>query len=330
MVRTSEESVTLGPLARWSICIAVIASAGPGMCAQAWPSRPIRLVVNSAPGAGVDIATRSLTPQLSEALGQAVVIDNRAGAGGNVGLEVVARSTPDGYTLLASPGGGIVMAPHVSKLSINVDRDIVAVSPTVSLSIFLVVRSGLPVKSVADLIAYARANPGKLNFGSSGSGSSLHIAGEMLMQTANIRAVHVPFKGGSLAVTALLAGQIDYYFDPGPALVHVKTEKLRALGVARNKRSIYFPEIPTLLESGVDIDLELVQGIYAPAGTPRDVVARLNKEVGRIVQTPEVHKIVAGIGGEIVVAAADEFGVRQQRDRERFGAFIRKANIQAQ
>ncbi len=311
----------------WVVCLL---GAAPALCAQSWPTRPIRLVVNSAPGAGVDVATRALTPQLSEALGQPVVIDNRPGAGGNVGLEVVARAASDGYTLLASPGGGIVMAPHVSKLNVNVDKDIVAVSPTVSLSIFLVVRAGLPIRSVSELIAYARAHPGKLNFGSSGTGSSLHIAGEMLLHAANIQAVHVPFKGGSPAVAALLGGQVDFLFDPGPALAHVKTDKLRLLGVARSKRSIYFPDAPTLKEAGVDIDLELVQGIYAPAGTPRDVVTRLNREIARIVQTPEVRTIVAGIGGEPVVASPEEFASRQRRDRDRFGAFIRKANIQTQ
>jgi tripartite-type tricarboxylate transporter receptor subunit TctC len=302
----------------------------PQVCAQTWPLRPVRVVVNSTPGSGVDIATRALVPQLSEALGQSVVIDNRAGAGGNIGLEIVARSAPDGYTLLASPGGGIVMAPHLSKLGVNVDKDLVPVSPTASLTIFLVVRAGLPVRSLAELIAYARANPGKLNFGSSGNGSSLHIAAEMLMRTAKIQAVHVPFKGGALAVTALLGGQIDFFFDPGPALVHVKTEKLRLLAVARSKRSVYFPDTPTMAEAGADVDLELVQGIYAPSRTPREIVTRLNREIGRIMQTAEVRSVLAAIGGEAVIASAEDFAVRQRRDRERFGELIRQANIQAQ
>lgn len=298
--------------------------------AQSWPARPIRLVVNSTPGSGVDVVTRALVAHLSEALKQSLVIDNRPGAGGNIGLEIVARSAPDGYTLLASPGGGIVMAPHVSKLGVNVDKDLVPVSPTASLSIFLVVRAGLPVRSLAELIAYARANPGKLNFGSSGNGSSLHIAGEMLLRTAKIQAVHVPFKGGALAVNALLGGQIDFFFDPGPALVHVKTEKLRVLAVARGKRSVYFPDIPTMAEAGADVDLELVQGIYVPARTPTEIVIRLNRDIGLVMQSAEVRAVLAAIGGEAVIASAEEFAARQKRDRDRFGAFIRQANIQAQ
>jgi tripartite-type tricarboxylate transporter receptor subunit TctC len=310
-----------------SVCMLLFA---PRLDAQTWPVRPIRVVVNSTPGSGVDIVTRAVMPQLSEALGQTLVIDNRPGAGGNIGLEIIARSAPDGYTLLTSPGGGIVMAPHFGKLGVNVDKDIVPVSPTASLSIFLVVRSGLPVRSLADLIAYARANPGKLNFGSSGNGSSLHIAAEMLLRSANIQAVHVPFKGGALAVTALLGGQIDFFFDPGPALVHVRAEKLRALAVARSKRSVYFPDIPTMAEAGFDVDLELVQGVYAPARTPHAIVARLNREISRIMSSAEVRNVLAAIGGEVVSASAEEFTARQKRDRDRFGAFIRQANIQAQ
>lgn len=297
---------------------------------QGWPARPIRLIVNSTPGSGVDVVTRAVASQLSEAVGQTFVIDNRPGAGGNVGLEIVARAAPDAHTLLASPGGGIVIAPYLSKLGVNVDTDIAVVSPTASLSIFLVVRSGLPVRSVADLIAYARAHPNKLNFGSSGNGSSLHIAAEMFLRKGNVQAVHVPYKGGALAVTALLGGQIDFFFDPGPALIHVKAEKLRALGIARGKRSTYFPDIPTLAEAGVDVDLELVQGIYAPAGTPNTTITRLNREIGRIMQTAEIRAVLAAIGGEAVIASAEEFTLRLKRDRDRFGAFIREAKIQAQ
>ena len=312
------------------VCVSACSLAQQPAAQQVWPARPIRLVVNSTPASGVDVVTRAAASQLGEAIGQTVVIDNRPGAGGNIGLEIVARSAPDGYTLLASPGGGIVMAPHLSKLGVNVDTDIVPVSPTASLSIFLVVRSGVPIRSVSDLIAYARTNPNKLNFGSSGNGSSLHIAAEMLLRQANIQAVHVPFKGGALAVTALLGGQIDFFFDPGPAMVHVKAEKLRALGVARSQRSAHFPDIPTLAEGGVDVDLELVQGVYAPARTPRNIVERLNRELGRIMQTAQLRTVLAPIGGEAVIAPAEAFAARQKRDRDRFGAFIRQAGIKGQ
>ena len=298
--------------------------------AQAWPVKPIRLIVNSAPGSGIDVATRAFTPQLSEALGQSVVVDNRAGAGGNVGLEAVARSTPDGYTLLSSPGGGILMAPHLYRLGVDVDKDLVPVAPTARLAIFLVVRPDLPVRNVAELIAYARANPGKLNFGSSGNGSSLHIAAEMLLRAAKIQAIHVPFKGGGPALIGLLGGQVDFMFDPGPAVPHVKADKLRVLAVARATRSLVFPDTPTMAEAGTDVDVDLVQGVYAPTGTPREIIARLNREIGRIMQTAEVRATLAGIGGEAVTASPGEFAARQRRERERFGVIIREANIRAQ
>ena len=298
--------------------------------AQSWPVRPIRLIVNSAPGSGVDVATRAYTPQLSEALGQPVVVDNRAGAGGNLGLEAAARSTPDGYTLLSSPGGGIVMSPHLYKLGVDVDKDLVPVAPTARLAIFLVVHPSLPVRNVAELIAHARARPGKLNFSSSGSGSSLHIAGEMLMRAAKIQAIHVPFKGGGPALIALLGGQVDFMFDPGPAVPHVKADKLRMLAVARATRSPVFPDTPTMAEAGTDVNVDLVQGVYAPTRTPPEIISRLNREIGRIMQTAEVRATLAAIGGEAVTASPEEFAAQQRRERERFGVIIREANIRAQ
>ena len=295
--------------------------------AQSYPVRPIRMIVNSAPGSGVDTATRIFAPRLGEALGQTVVIDNRAGAGGNIGLEAVAKSTPDGYTLLSSPGGGIVVAPHLYRLGVDVDKDLVPIAPTARLTIFLVVRPGVPARNLAELIAHARAHPGKLNFGSSGTGSSLHIAGEMLLRAAKIQAVHVPFKGGAPALVALLGGQIDFYFDPGPSVPHVKADRLRLLAVARATRSMFFPDTPTMAEAGADVNVDLVQGVYTPTGTPREIVVRLNREIVRIMQTAEARAGLAAIGGEAVIASPEEFAASQRRDRERFGAFIREANI---
>jgi len=317
------------PLARGLIAAAFAFAFVPLASAQAWPVKPIRLIVNSAPGSGIDLATRAFTPQLGEALGQTVVVDNRPGAGGTIGIEAMARADPDGYTLLGSPGGGIVMAPHLYKLGVDMNRDVVPVTPTARLTIFLVVSPGLPVRNVAELIAHARANPGKLNFGSSGTGSSLHIAGEMLLRAAKIQAVHVPFKGGGPALIGLLGGQTDFMFDPGPSVPQVKAGKLRLLAVARATRSLFFPDTPTMAEAGADVNVDLVQGVYAPAGTPRKIVTRLNREVGRIMQTAEVRKALDGIGGEAVVAPPDEFAARQRSERERFGVIIREANLHA-
>lgn len=311
-------------------CIACANALSFDAWAQSYPVRPIRLVVNSAPGSGVDVVGRIVAPRLSEALGQTVVVDNRPGAGGNIGLEAVAKAAPDGYTLLTSPGGGIVMAPHLYKLGVDVDRDLVPIAPTARLTIFLVVRPGLPVRTLAELIAYARANPGKLNFSSSGNGSSLHIAAEMLMRTAKIQAVHVPFKGGGPALIGLIGGQVDFMFDPGPSVPHVKAERLRLLAVARATRSAFFPDTPTMAEAGANVDADLLQGVYAPAGTPREIIVRLNREIVRIMQTAEVRTALGGIGGEPVTATPEEFAAHQRRERERFGVFIREANIRAE
>jgi len=298
--------------------------------AQTWPVRPIRLVVGFPPCGATDVVARAFAPRLGEALGQSIVIDNRPGAGGNIGLEMVAKSTPDGYTLLKSASGAIVIGPHLYKLSVDVARDLLPVAPTMLTTLLLVVRPSLPVHSLAELIAYARANPGKLSYGSSGIGSGLHIAGEMLAHEAKIKATHVPYKGAALAITDLLGDRVDFMFDTAPVIPHIKANKLRLLAVARATRSRMFPDTPTMAEAGADVTVEFVQGVYAPAGTPREIVARLNREMGRVMQSAEVRAVLAGIGAEPVTASPEEFAALQQRERERFGAIVRKANIRVQ
>ena len=284
------------PLASCLIAAAFALAFAPLAWAQAWPVKPIRLIVNSAPGSGVDVATRAFAPQLGEALGQTVVVDNRAGAGGNIGLEAAAKSTPDGYTLLYSSGGPIIIGPHLYKLSIDVAKDLVPVAPVTSVALLLVVRPSLPVHNLAELIAYGRANPGKLSFGSSGIGSALHIAGEMLVHTAKIQATHVPYKGVVLAITDLLGDRLDFMFDTAPVIPHIKADKLRLLAVASAARSPIFPDTPTMAEAGTNVSMDPVHGLYAPAGTPRGIVTRLNRELSRIMQTAEGRAALALIG----------------------------------
>jgi len=243
---------------------------------------------------------------------------------------MVAKSAPDGYTLLKSASGAIVIGPHLYKLSVDVARDLLPVAPTMLTTLLLVVRPSLPVHSLAELIAYARANPGKLSYGSSGIGSGLHIAGEMLAHEAKIKATHVPYKGAALAITDLLGDRVDFMFDTAPVIPHIKANKLRLLAVARATRSRMFPDTPTMAEAGADVTVEFVQGVYAPAGTPREIVARLNREMGRVMQSAEVRAVLAGIGAEPVTASPEEFAALQRRERERFGAIVRKANIRVQ
>ncbi len=299
-------------------------------CAQSWPVKPIRLVVNFPPGGATDVVARAFAPRLGEALRQSIVIDNRPGAGGNIGLEMVAKSAPDGYTLLKSAAGAIVIGPHLYKLSIDVEKDLVPVAPTMLTTLLLVVRPTLPVHSLAELIAYARANPGKLSYGSSGIGSGLHIAGEMLVHAENIKATHVPYKGAVMALNDMLGDRVDFMFDTAPVVPHIKAGKLRLLAVARAVRSSMFPDTPTMAEAGADVTVEFVQGVYAPTGTPREIVARLNREMDRIMQSVEGRAALALIGAEPVTASPEEFAALQRRERERFGAIVRAANIRVE
>lgn len=296
--------------------------------AQTWPTKPIRLIVNFPPGGTTDLMARAFTPKLAEALGQPVVIDNRGGAAGNIGLEVAAKAPPDGYTLLASSGSPIVVGPHLYKLSVNVDRDLAPVAPLARILTLLVVRPGLPVKSVPELTAYLRANTNKLNYGSVGTGSTLHIHAERYLYANKLRATHVPYKGAALMVTALLSDQVDFAFDSGLSVQHVKSGKLRVLAVAAAARSTLFPDTPTMTETGTEVN-DALFGVYAPTGTPRAIITRLNREIARIMQLPDSRAVLATFAAETVTLSPEEFTDIQRRDRERYGVFIRTANIRA-
>ena len=301
------------------------ASTGSG---HAWPTKPIRMVVNFAAGGSTDIIARSMSAKLSETLGQQIVVDNRVGAGGNIGLEVVARSAPDGYTLLHSSDGTILINPHLYKMNVNVAKDLQAVAPTAKAAVFFVVRPGLPVKTLAEFVAYARANPGKLNYGSAGVGTLQHVAAEMMTRAANIKVTHVPYKGSQAVLVDLLGGAVDFTFDLGAAIPHIKTDKVRLLAVPGNARSPLFPDTPTMAEAGTNVDIVWLSGVYAPTGTPREIVTRLNREIARIMQTAETRAMLAAMAAEVVPPMSPEaFAAHQQRARDRFGALVREANI---
>ncbi len=240
----------------------------------------------------------------------------------------MAKSAPDGYTLLATSGSPIVVGPHLYKLGIDVARDLVPITPLARILTVLVVRPGLPVRSVAELIAYTRANPGKLNYGSVGSGSTLHIHAEKMLRAAKLQATHVPYKGAAQLVTALLSDQVDFAFDSGLTIQHIKAGKLRLLAVASATRSPVFPDTPTMTESGLEVN-DALFGVYAPTGTPPEIVTRLNREIGRIMQTAEARAVLATFAAEVFTASPEEFAAIQSRDRERYGVFIREANIRA-
>ena len=297
--------------------------------AQQWPSKAIRVVVNFPPGGAADQIARGVAPPLGEALGQPVVVENRPGANGNIGAEAVAKSAPDGYTLLMSSGGAFSVNPHLyTRLPFDPLKDLVPVAAAARILVFLVVKPDLPVKSVEEFVALARANPGRLSYGSPGSGSSPHIAGEMFKRAAKVDVVHVPYKGAAPALTDLLGGQLDFMFDPGIGLGHVRAGKLRLLAVGSPKRSPLFPDVPTVAEAGMaGFDADSWFGFYAPAGVPADILGRLNRELNRALQTPPVRDRILAIGGEPVAMSAAEFAEVQRKDRERFGAVVREAGI---
>jgi tripartite-type tricarboxylate transporter receptor subunit TctC len=309
--------------------LAALAVATGPVRAQAWPVRPIRIVVNFPPGGAADQIARVIAQPLQETLGQPVVVENRAGSGGNLGGDVVAKSAPDGYTLLMSSGGMVSVNPHIyARMPFNPAKDLVPVAAAARVLVFLVVRPEHPATDARAFLADLKAHPGKRSFGSPGNGSSPHLAAEMLKAQAGVFAVHVPYRGAAPALTDLMGGQLDFLFDPGIALGHVKAGRLRLLAVGSPKRSPLFPEVPTLAEVGLaGFDADTVFGFYAPAGTPPEAVNRLNQEINRILATAPVKERIAALGGEPAPMTTAQFHAKAMEDSERFGAIIRARRI---
>jgi len=321
-------------LPRRALLAAAIASgllASPFAMAQGWPSKPVRVIVNFPPGGAADQLARAIGQPLSEALGQPVVVENRGGANGNIGGEAVAKSAPDGYTLLMSSGGMVSVNPHLyPKMSFDPAKDLVPVAAAARVAVYLMAKPSLPPANVKDFIQYVKANPGKLSFGSPGNGSSPHLAAEMMKSQAGLFAVHVPYRGAAPALQDLLAGQIDFYFDPGIGLQHAKTGRLKLLAVGSMKRSPLFPDVPTLHEVGLtNFDADTVFGFYAPAGTPADVISKLNTEINKVLRTKPMQDRIVALGGEALPIPAAEFGAKAMEDSKRFGAIIRERKIAA-
>ena len=294
----------------------------------AWPNKPLRIIIGFPPGSSPDVLGRAISQPLQEALGQSVVIENRPGAAGSVGLEGVVKSAPDGYTIAVTAGSTVSINPLINSISYDPFKDLVPVAALARLNLFLVIRSELPPKNMQEFTAWLKANPGKFSYGTPGSGSSPHIAGEMYKSKAGVFAVHVPYRGSAPALQDLLGGHLDYNFDPGIAFAHVRAGRLRMLAVATLERSPLFPTVPTLDEAGFKgFDAGTTHAMYAPAGTPPDIVARLNREVNRALGLPAVRAIVEGIGAVPSPMTPAQLTSIMQSDAARYAAIIKERKI---
>lgn len=300
--------------------------------AQSWPSRPIRIIVPFGAGATADILTRLVADRLAQPLGQPVVVENRPGAAGNVGAAMVARSAPDGYTLLMSGSPTHSVGPHLFKnLSYDPMKDVPPVAMIAAGPNLLVVSSSLPVKSLKDLIELARKKPGQLTYSSAGIGTSGHLAAELLKKAADIDARHVPYKSGSEAVTAVLSGQIDFMFFTIPALLpQVEAGKLRALAITSLTRSQLVASVPTVAELGYPgFEALAWYGLFAPRDTPKPITAKLSEEVGKIVEAPDFQKKLLHLGVEAKYMNADDLTRFVTIESKKWGDLIKQAGIAA-
>jgi tripartite-type tricarboxylate transporter receptor subunit TctC len=298
--------------------------------AQGYPNKPIRLIVPFAAGGGNDNVARLVGKRLADGLGQPVLVDNRPGAGGVVGAELAAKSAPDGYTLFLGGVGSHAINPNLhEKLPYDPIKDFAPVALLAQAPLILVVHPSVPARDIADFIAYARANPGRLNFASNGNGSSSQLAAVMFDSMAGVDMVHVPYKGLAPALSDLLSGQVQLMFSSVVAILpHIKAGKLRALAVTGTKRLASMPELPTIAESGLPgYEASSWYGILAPAGTPRDIVARLNAELGRALEQPEVRNSLLAEGAEPIGGSPERFAVHIRSEKERLGKLIRDAHI---
>jgi tripartite-type tricarboxylate transporter receptor subunit TctC len=304
--------------------------AAPASAADPYPSRPVRIVVPFPAGGPADALARMVGDKLQAALGQPVVVDNRPGAGGNIGLELVAKSPSDGHTLALAPAGNLTVNPSLYRnVPYDVSRDFAPVTVIAAVPNVLVVNAQVPAKDVGELIAYAKANPRKLNYASPGPGSGAHLAGELLKSSAGIEMVHVPFNGIAPAVTAVVGGDVQVMFAGSTsAMPHVATGKLRALGVASPRRMVSTPALRTLDESGLPgFDVTSWYSIVAPAATPPAVVERLQKEIARALDAPDVRAKLASLGAEPVGNTPAEFAAMIGSESAKWGKIVRDAGI---
>lgn len=314
----------------WTAIVWVVALP---LFAQDYPTRPIRIIVAYTPAGATDILARAVGQKMSEAWGQPVIVDNRPGAAGNIGTDIAAKAAPDGYTLLMATAGTHGINPSLYRhLDWDAVKDFAPESLVAMVPNILVVNNALPVKSVKELIAYAKANPGKLSYGSPGLGSTAHLSMELFKSMTGTQMVHVPYKGSAGVLADVMSGQIALTMDNiPPYLPQVRAGKIRALAISTAKRSAAIPELPTVAEAGVPGYASGAWfGLLAPAGTPRPIVDKLTAETQRILKLPDVHDRISSLGADIVGSSGKEFGALIKSEIAKWAKVIKEANVELQ
>jgi tripartite-type tricarboxylate transporter receptor subunit TctC len=317
---------------RIAICLtafglSVIAPIG-SASALDYPTRPVKWVVGYPPGGATDIIARLIGQRLSERLGQQFVIENKPGAGNNIATEAVINAEPDGYTLLLVNPANYINATLYTNLKFNVVRDIAPVAAFNRVPNVMTVSNDVPAKTVAEFIAYVKANPGKVNMASSGNGTSVHLSGEMFMAMAGIKMQHVPYRGAAPAITDMLGGQVQVIFDNMPSIIqHVRSGALRALAVTTTERSSQLPDVPTVAETVKGYEASALFGMAAPKNTPKEIIAKLNTEINAILAEPDMKKRLIELGGEPLIQTPEKFGADIAAETEKWKKVIDGANI---
>jgi len=295
-----------------------------GALAQAYPSRPVRLVIGYPPGGSADITARLMTQWLSERLGQSFIVESRPGGGTNIATEAVINAAPDGYTLLLVAPANAINATLYEKLNHNFLRDIVPVAGLIRFPNVVVVNPDVPVKTIPELIAYAKANPGKLNMASSGNGSTIHMSGELFKMMTGVNMIHVPYRGGALALTDMIGGQVQVMFDNIPtAMEFVRSGKLRGLAVTGAGRSETLPDLPTVADFLPGYEATSWYGLGAPKGTPNEIIEKLNREVNAILAEPKTKARFLELGASMLPGSASDFGKLVADETEKWGKVVK-------